>query len=316
MKAAVVCAKGIGDGLMMLIAAHQLHKHGYKVTTFQNHLHVLYPFFPYCQFDSLLPDSNLVPALKSFDLIILQNDNSKSSFQIIDLYRRKELQGLCVFYPSYSPLKHNTLTPRDRIFNPTLPMTANIAKSIAFILNTKTFSRDNGIVIPQNLSKSKYKKRILIHPTSSCLTRTWSKSKFLAVAKGLKQAGFDPVFCVSPSERAAWVNLTKKKFLVPYFPTLKELVPFVYESSFLIGNESGTGHLASNLGLPTLIIAKCPKQMLLWRPGWHPGRVLTPSPIIPNIKGMRLKGIFWKAWVSPKKVLKIFFNMINHPSDL
>lgn len=315
MKASVICSAGIGDALMMLIASYQLTKKGYCVTTFTDHHMTLSALFPYTQFAPLPSRSEMDDTLCSFDLFIFQRGIKSLGYDLHAFFYKKKVTNCFIFHPTFSPNWSSPKNCIDKIFDPRKPMTHNISESIATILNQE-YSLNNGIVIPSNLMRRKYKKRILIHPTSSCLTRTWSQSKFLAVAKGLKQAGFDPVFCVSPSERAAWVNLTKKKFLVPYFPTLKELVPFVYESSFLIGNESGTGHLASNLGLPTLIIAKCPKQMLLWRPGWHPGRVLTPSPIIPNIKGMRLKKKFWKAWVSPKKVLQIFFDMINQPSDL
>lgn len=313
MKAAVICSKGIGDALMMLIAAYQLYKRGFSVTLFQNHVHELSSFFPFLTFAPLPVGLFQIETVKNFDLIILQNDNSQRSYHLINLYQTKQLCNLSVFYASYSPKKHSPLTLSDRIFDPTLPMTENIAQATSSILNEKKSTIDNGIHIPKRLTKRRYKKRILIHPTSSCAKRTWSKSGFLTVAKEIQRAGFNPVFCVSPKERKEWIALTKGHFLIPHFTRLQDLASFVYESNFLIGNESGTGHLASNLGLPTLIMAKCPKQMALWRPGWHQGKVLTPCKVIPNIKGMRLKEDFWRTWVRPKTVLKTFFDMISDP---
>lgn len=114
---------------------------------------------------------------------------------------------------------------------------------------------------------------------------------------------------MSPPERKEWLSLLNNRFLLPEFPTVSELAAYLYESHFLIGNESGTGHLASNLGIPTLIVAGCPKQMILWRPGFLLGQVITPPSYIPNFKFLRLREKKWQTFISPRRILKAFDKM-------
>jgi heptosyltransferase III len=299
MKAAVICSKGIGDGLMMMVASHRLNLEGYEVTTFQDSLHQLAPLFPGHHFAK----QKAATKLHEFDLIILQNDNSPLSFQIINTYRPK----LSVFYASYEANKHPPLTSMDRVFNRKNTLTQNIAEAIASVLQSDEVFKSNGIVIPQNLIHRKYPKRILIHPTSTTPKRTYLAKKFLKVAEILKKKGYQVAFCVSLDERKTWIPLVQDRFLLPEFPSLKHLATYIYESYFLIGNESGTGHLASNLGIPTLIVASCPKQMALWRPCFLPGKVLTPPSYIPNFKGLRLRENQWQYFISPRRIIREMF---------
>lgn len=296
LKAAVICSQGIGDGLMMMVASHRLKLEGYEVTTFQDALHQLAPLFPGHTFST-----RRIPCeLQEFDLIILQNDNTSFSRDIIQRYRSK----LSIFYSSYDPHKHPPLIAIDRIFNRSRTMVDNIATSIASILGQVEPIPSNGITMPGGLTHRKYPKRALIHPTSTSMKRTYSPSKFLTLATILAARGVEVVFCVSPQERPQWEHRLNDQFQLPNFPSLTELASYTYESALLIGNESGTGHLASNLGIPTIIIASCPKQMELWRPGFLQGEVITPSKYIPNIKGLRIRSTYWQQWITPQQIAR------------
>lgn len=309
MKAAVICSQGIGDGLLMMVASHRLFSRGYRVTTYQNMLHELSDWFPNHAFKKRSALTDLEKELTPYDLIILQNDNSPLSFQIIDLYKQGKLHNLSIFYSSYEKEKHASLTSWDRVFNRSRPMVDNIAEAIASVLQCTQVSKNNGLVVPDDLTRSRFETRILIHPTSTDPKRNWDPLKFFAVAENLKNTGYEPVFCVSPQERSDWAPLVEERFLLPEFPTLSNLAAYVYESKFLIGNESGTGHLASNLHIPTLIVAGSWKQMALWRPSWFAGKVITPSRLIPNFKGSRLREKRWQSFISSHRVIKAFHAM-------
>ena len=295
MKAAVVCSKGIGDGLMMMVASHRLRLEGYEVTTFQDELHQLKPFFPGHHFEKRSAPLFLEP----FDLIFLQNDNSAFSKEIIEKYRSK----LSIFYASYEKGKHPPLTSDDWVSNRTLTLTENISLAITSRLKKKSALIENGLTIPDDLIRNKEKNRIVIHPTSSNLQRNWKREKYLKLAKRLSQDGYRVVFAMSPKEKEAWQDIP---FDLPHFPTLSTLASYLYESFFLIGNESGTGHLASNLGLNTLIIARSEKEMALWRPGFLPGKVITPKRYIPNFKFCRFRDSYWAHLISSRRVYETF----------
>ena len=188
-------------------------------------------------------------------------------------------------------------------------MVDNVAKAVASVMQCTQISKNNGLVTPIHLTKMCHPKRILIHPTSTVHKRTWSRQKFLDVAESLTKGGYEVAFCVSPPERSDWIQFEKKGLLVPKFPSLADLAAYVYESGFLIGNESGTSHLASNLHIPTLIIASCRKQMALWRPGWFTGKVITPPRYIPNFKRSRLRENKWQTFISVKRVIRVFHQM-------
>ncbi|MDN3508631.1 MAG: glycosyltransferase family 9 protein [Candidatus Neptunochlamydia sp.] len=288
----------MGDALMMMVASHRLKLEGYEVTTFQDTLGELCDWFPGHSFAK----RSTIETLDSFDFILLQNDNTPFSFNLIDRHREK----IHVFYASYEEEKHHPCTPNDYLFNRCYPMVANIAEEVASLLGKVDPIPENGITIPSGLSYRKHKKRVVIHPTSTTPKRTWTAEKFIQVAQDLEKKGFDPVFSVGPSEREEWLSLLNNRFPLPEFPTISELAAYLYESHFLFGNESGTGHLASNLGIPTLIIAGCPKQMILWRPGFLLGQVITPPSYIPNFKFLRLREKKWQTFISPRRILKVF----------
>ena len=76
----------------------------------------------------------------------------------------------------------------------------------------------------------------------------------------------------------------------------------------MIGNDSGVGHLASCLGIPTLTICRSQMAANFWRPGWSKGAVITPPAWVPNLKGLRLRDQHWQKFISVKKVYKTFIN--------
>lgn len=311
MRAAVISSAGMGDGLLMMIASHRLLQAEHEVLSFHNQLHELASWFPGHRFKKRPSPATAEEELLPFDLIVLQNDHSPLALQVIDLHRKGKVRNLAIFYSSYEKNKHPPLTSWDRTFNRKEPMAENIAKAIASILQLKQISKNNGLIPPQGLVHQKYPQRIVIHPTSTSPKRTWKKKKFIQVATFLKKEGYEVVFSVSPQEREDWLFVIELGFALPFFPTLSDLAGFLYESGFFVGNESGTGHLASNLYIPTLVAAGCRKQIALWRPGWLPGKVATPHPLIPNIKKMRLRERKWQFFLTTRHLLKQFHLLLQ-----
>jgi len=300
--AAIIPAKGIGDALLMMIASHQLLKKGYQVTTYHPSLAQLKSWFPE---EHSFKDTYLLEELSSFDLVIVENDNSKR-IQELKRFFQKKPDTLSLFYPSYVPSKNGPLFHHDQTFLSSQPMADNIAHAIGRLLNIQDVSKDNGLSVPNDLIHRFYKERVVLHPMSSDVRKNWPSGKFIKLAELLKERGFEPVFAVSPEEREAWLHAEDKGISVPLFESLSTLAHFLYESSYVIGNDSVVGHLASNLQIPTLIISNNRERMKLWRPGWLPGKVLTPPEWVPNFKFLRLRERYWHIWITPKRVLKQF----------
>jgi heptosyltransferase III len=96
---------------------------------------------------------------------------------------------------------------------------------------------------------------------------------------------------------------------VPLFSGQSEMTAFICESGYMIGNDSGIGHLASCLGLPTVTICRSEQNGRFWRPSWAPGKLITPYKWIPNLKGLRWRDQHWKTWISVRRVLDNFLSL-------
>ncbi|MBM3191542.1 MAG: glycosyltransferase family 9 protein [Chlamydiae bacterium] len=310
-RVAVIPSIGIGDGLIMMVVSHRLYCQDYKVTTFSKPLLELKTYFRGHDFQ-LRPSQELIEdTFSSYDLIILQNDNSSFAKGLIALHQEGKLKALSVFYPSYEEGKHAPLTPLDRVFHENHCMVDNTARAISSLLGLNHFSKNNGLFIGENFQHRRFKNRVLLHPTSLDEKRNWPLHKYLHVATLLEQRGFHPVFIVAPHERDSLAPLVQERFEMPLFPTLDTLAAYAFESGYLIGNDSGIGHLCSNLQIPTLILSNRKKYMKLWRPGWYRGDIVTPAAWIPNFKGSRWRERKWKQWISTRKVLQKFHKLLD-----
>lgn len=308
-RAAIIPAKGLGDALMMMIASHQLCRSGYATVTFEPRLSQMQRWFPDHVFHALDKYPQWDELLSPFDLVIAQNDNSERIEKIKQLEKKGLIKKLCLFYPTYEKTKHGTLSAQDRIFICQNPMVENIAQSINSLLGIQGFSKDNGLVIPKELKHRKFLWRVLIHPTSTNRQKNWPAEKFLQMATRLQQAGYEPIFALEPHDYPQWQSLLEDKFSYPRFHTLDELACYIYESGYVIGNDSFLGHLASNLHIPQMIIAGEAKRMRLWRPGWLQGELVTAPSWVPNIKFCRLRDNHWHKFISAELAFQTFIKL-------
>lgn len=297
MTIAIVCADGIGDALITSIAAHALRTKGNRVTIFSSHLK---------SFGAFLEEGDYLPmsidweqSLKPFDKILLQHEDTKRAKEILLL--RKKGFSIYTIYTNYRTSKHGPLLAGyDYPVDEGKPMVYNTCKAMQDLFGLET-NGQNCLHPTLPLVHRKYEKRVLIHPMSMQEDKNWLKSKFLKLAKKLTSLGFDPMFILSPKERNGWPDLIN----APLFSTLEELTKTVYESGFLIGNDSGPAHLASYYSIPHIVIAQG-RQMPLWSTGWHPPLIVRPPKWVPNLKGMRLREKKWKYFITTRDVLKAF----------
>ncbi len=302
-KAAVIPCKGIGDGLIMMVAAYALYKEGYEVTVYHPHLASLKDWFFPVIFTPW--NENSFEELKDFDKIIIQNDNSP----FIAICKKLQETGypVHVIYPTFEPNKHK-LTSQDIVLTPLKPIASEVAVAMRKILGNPNITDHNGLVTKPQLIYRKHRSRVILHPTSTSAERTWSKERFRKTYKLLEKEGYEPVFIVGPFEIGEWEG--DKNYRVLSFPSLSSLGDYVYESGFLIGNESGLSHLASNLLIPTLVIAGLKKRILQWQPSWGVRLLLYPPSWIPNPKILRLRDRYWQKWISAKRVSREFFRLV------
>ncbi len=152
--------------------------------------------------------------------------------------------------------------------------------------------------IPKHLIHKKYPERIIISPQSPYPKKNWSAKGFLAVAEQLKSQGYQAVFVVAPAERELWLDKLNKQFKLPFFATIEELASYIYESSCVIANDSGNGHLASFLDIPVVTIFRKNKAFR-WQAGWRRAIVVKPM-----LVSKLLSNKSWRAFITTKMVTK------------
>ena len=290
MKLAVVCASGIGDALIFETISHSIRFHGGDATTFSDHLSSFGRWLPENAKCAPQPSlEEIEKKLAPFDAIFLQHDNSKKAFAIKALKK-----PVYTFYGAFLPSKHSIFQKEmDYQCDRSKTMVENAAMSLFHFFRMQAVG--NGFNPPIELIHRRCKRRIAIHPTASSKEKMWPKEKFLKFAEHLKQEGYEPVFTVAPHEQPEWGG--------PLFPTLEHLASFLYESNAFLGNDSGTGHLASLLHIPHLIIAGNGLQMPLWRTGWKSGFLAAPPSGLMRFKFMRNH---WKHLIFTRNVIKNF----------
>lgn len=281
MKIAIVAARGLGDGLLSLILSHNLQLAGHDVTTFNPHLPQLQEWFKDKTLLPYPPSSDFEKTFCSFDRVLAADYSILSGPTSLSV----EVLKQSAFDKRKTHVENNVLICKEKL---KLPF----------------YGPENGIGAPAGLVKHKFPQRVVLHTMSSSVDRTWPKEKFLKLCTRLYTLGFQPVIAVSPQERPLWQDIEAHPFiLLPAFQNIAETASYIYESGFLIGNDSGLGHLASNLGIGTLSLFTKKRHSLLWRPGWKEGIVLTAFPLIP---GSRLKQLTWKKLLTVGQAVRGF----------
>lgn len=289
---AIFSCAGLGDCLLTLILSQNLARQGHEVVTFHPFMSQMQEWFPHL---SIRP---FPPKLEEFDRFFIFYEKSAWMADVLSQCLASYREKTTVLNPIATP---NTDYPywEEGRFDGSQPFADNLVNFCRKVLGMEGAEKNNGVVLPEGIESRKYPKRIVIHPTSSRPGKNWPRSKFLQLAKKLSQKGYEPLFIVSPAEKPEWPE-------APLFSGLDAMARFVCESGYMIGNDSGIGHLASLLGVPTVSLFKNERTADFWRPSFGPGEICLPEGWLPNIKGMRWRDKYWHWGLSVGHVIRIF----------
>ncbi len=302
-QSAVFSCKGLGDGLISLVLSHNLHLNGHAVTTYHPSLTALQPWFralPIAPFPT-----DLRRTLEPLDQIFLFLEKTPHMQPILDLCLSTYRHKTTILNP-IATLNRDYPHWEEGQFSGSRTFVENLYNFCQNKLLFHVVTRSNGITPPRSLRHRCFPRRVLLHPTSSREGKNWTAAKYLRLAEKLSQEGYEVQWILSNTERPLW-NLAEPQ--APLFCNLEEIAACIYESGYLIGNDSGMGHLASCLQIPTLTLCRAELSSRFWRPGWAPGTVLYPHRWIPNLKGLRLRDQYWKKWISVHRALSAFHDL-------
>ncbi|MBW1923434.1 MAG: lipopolysaccharide heptosyltransferase family protein [Deltaproteobacteria bacterium] len=281
-RVAVFCSDGIGDALIYLTLAHNLHRNHYEATLFSPAARGLQSWFPHLAIEEPPIPEDFGKVLGRFDLVLAQAHSPADR-----LVER-------VPVPCHVFKKH--LLDRHR------SMVENLVTFCRRTLALPRVSPENGIRIPGGLEPRRIRRRVIIHPTSKDEAKNWALRKFIGVARRLDAAGYEVAFILAPEEQPEWRAIFGDRFEMPRLKTLDALARYTCESGWMIGSDSGVGHLANNLGVPTLSVFSRRGTARYWRPGWGPGAVIYPRLAVPGRWGRR----HWSMFLSVNRVMRAF----------
>lgn len=300
MKYALFPCMGLGDALIASVLSHNLVRTGHQVDTFHPILPQMQPLFPHL---SLFPRKEGVEFLHGYDRLLFIYEKLDWMQNLIHYALKHFPEKTTVLNPIATPNCDYPFWEQGR-FDGNRPFVDNLVEYCRAMLKIDDPVRTNGIQLPGSIQKGKYSQRVVLHPTSSRAGKNWTQRQFLALASKLERRGFEPVFILTAEEKQSWPSVE-----APSFKDLVAVTYFVAESGWMIGNDSGIGHLASCVGVPTLTICRSEMVANFWRPAWAEGRVIVPPNWIPNLKGMRWRDKKWQYFVPVNRVYKEFLEL-------
>lgn len=284
---AYISSPALGDTLISLVTVNNLIRNGYQVDVYGDFAYALRDWFP---------------TMKIYPFFSLEEQRKLANYStVLHMHERALSQALSAWHPHSIVLFHN---PLFRFLMLEVDMQVLTCQ---YQLGLSNVVRDNNMQPLPELIVHKHKDRIVIHPTSASVLRNWPPQKFIKLARILRDRGYTPAFIIENHERDGWIKIINHEFPIPNSNSLSEVASCFYESGYFIGNDSGLGHLASSINLPTVSIFLRQGLAKHWQPSWAPSEIVLP-PFWLNPRLIREK--FWKQCTSVKKVLASFNRLV------
>ncbi len=278
---AVVLPQPIGDSLIGLVLVNNLIliRNGYRPVVFGWVVEQFADWLP----DVTVGQPDAYPA--AFDTVIeLRPTDYASALS-------RSGHTLCLAnLPEYGGMKHMI----ERVID----VTTNV-------LHLSNVTCSNGLTVPPGVVRGRFAERVVIHPTGSHPEKMWSRAKFLALSRKLGRRRFAPSFLVAPIELAGWDDIVHAQSSRAFAPErcrdVDRRVGLVHRQ-----RDSGLGHLASLIDVPTLTLFMRRGLASSWRPGWGPGAIVLPPSVVPS---GALRERLWTQLLTVGRVMSAFRNL-------
>lgn len=286
----------MGDLVLMSMLAFNAAK--------ENSVTIFHPYYKQYQalfshFTLLHPD-DYDP--KEYELTIVQNDHSKYAYRFQEI--RQSNPTIRFLFPKPSAL----FRPNDFLFDQSITFMENLKSVAEALFRSSVVS--NGLFFSDTPFRL-YKKEVLIHPMSKSEKKIWPIHKFLKIYRFLLRQGYDPKFIMTEEER---VQLNLENYSILSTPTLLDLAKRIKQTGFFIGCDSGPGHLASSLQIPTLTLFPNPKIGKVWRPCYSINVLATPPfkiPRIGNSAKWNALDFLWHRMITVSQVERKFLELVE-----
>ena len=324
LKAAVLSHNCLGDGLLALTLGLNLSNNGFEVTIFNNYVAQISDIIPAIKCHHFIDNDQSENILGSYDIVCFDPDviTHLSTHEPINHSNYKFIlchQEYCKEPPFNSMTKEKSfLIAHSQLKNYILykvNLRAYITGKQSTILDCyRGFMTDClkldfvdtniNFNITTHYQYKKHSKRVVIFPYSGHSSKDWKLSKFTDLGTRLNNDGYDVFFAIT-KKQSEIMDSELNKHNVVAFDSLKKLLFFIYESSIVISNDSGGGHLASSLNIPTITITNFSRSSYLWAPGWAKNTVISP---LFRLRPDFLRNKYWHHLISIPQIVSVIKN--------
>ncbi len=306
-RIAIVPFPALGDVTICLRLAQNLTNSGYEVTLFANLITSAALNFPWLKLSALPTNPDVM--MSSYDLILLDILSPWVKDHLDDLEVSKNIllftsKNYSKSLPTKTFSNKNLISQSSGTFtNRPLCLDKNSTRSMVDwvdeygmeVLGVKADSLLPAVTFHQ---PKQFENLVVIFPTTPNPKKNFSIKGFKKLAKQLVNMGFQVEVIVMPDEK----ELLEDKFGIINVKTFQEvahLIEYLRSAKVVISNDSGGGHLAAMLGIPTITITRKNKNFV-WRPGYDLGNVVSP------IVTLKFGGEhIWRPFISIKKIESI-----------
>ena len=326
---AVIPSFGLGDNIIYLLLAQNLARNGLDVTFIANHTVSLQAWLPTLKCIPFPPPEKTDELLDTYDLILSDASSILTKNRTFDQKERAVEKTVFI----------STLTIADQLIedhaerledlfgtvHPCLKAVASasgrmrpsqetelslVEQTIEYCMEQLSLDPVATTIdfnIPEHLVYRQQLRRVLLHPSSYSSKKNWPLAKYIKLAKRLQKKGYQPLFLLSPKEREQWASPVVAAGLeIADTPDIESLAELMYCSGYLIGNDSGNGHLASALGIPVLTVHRKSSDPFHWRPGWGQNAIVRPV-MAPKLFGKKI----WTPFLSVGRAERAFHKLIR-----
>ncbi len=278
-------APALGDGLLTLALANNLHLQGRDAVLFHTQLTQLAAWFPWARIEPL-PEADERRRLLA---------EARHAFVGDPTLAVKQRAGHLVFTKDLWDRKQ--------------PYLRSVATHAARVMEVDWRTDENGLVVPPHAPQERTERRVVLHPFSATRSKDWPVDRWLALAEVLTARGWAPRVLLAPGEEARWADASQGDARSAVPGPLDEVAGWLRVSGGVIAGDTGMGHLASSLGVPTLSIFGKRSRARFWRP--HGGRTATVTPRVrlPGRAGDR----HWARLLGAARVAKAFGALAGPP---
>lgn len=298
----------LGDGINSLVLSNNLYLQGFEVDTYNISLCTMKNWFPHLPILPYPAVTEIPALLRMYDQILVVWD-AKTEFitTLVKMAKREcpEKIRVIYLYPSKSVIREPYYS--DCPVDMSRSVVDNLYILYDQVLKLPNFIRQNGFQAPNDLVFRKHSKRVVMHPTGSG-EHYWPREKFIQLAHHIESKGYQVVMIPGQKHMKSWQDCG---FETVDFETIDGLARYIYESAYLVGSDSGPGHLASSFGIHTLTICRRKALANLWRPSLAFNVVLTPSSLIPNFHGLRLRDQHWDKFITLSMAYRGFEKIVR-----